>query len=303
MRTTTQVLESFRKEIADEVTGYNLSMGRLNTIGKRGFPRNGTFVIGGRPGSGKTAFATNIIADILMNGKNDDINPIVMYWNFEMTAEDQMVRLICNYADITMNELYNPEFRDKNKAKLNDYIQLINSKMSKVLWEDIPSNVEDMLLKVRSVYELGVKTTGNKPDIINVIDHTRLIKSTNPNEEVRITELARTCTYMKKEFKTLSILISQMNREIEKGEFRFPKMSDIFGADSVVQEADHILMLMNPYRDGHNFHRDSRGVVIFTEDLVTATLVKSRTSEPGRTFPFKYTGNKFRFEETEFKRQ
>lgn len=210
---------------------------RWSTVNKitQGFQLGEQIVIAARPGVGKSA-TVNMIAQDVFNTKINPIlsqNVIVLYWSWEMPDYQQVYRMLSSESQKTVKELtscLNPI--DDNTFQ---YLQETSKKYRNypIFFRDTPINADTwskVLDKVNDMY----------PDkyIINIIDHTRLVKKNNHfSEEQKITEFMEVGVEMKNKIGCTNIFLSQLNRDIEKEKDRTkigtnpPVLSDIFGSD------------------------------------------------------------------------
>ena len=84
--------------------------------------------------------------------------------------------------------------------------------------------------------------------IINVFDHSRLISGKAETELQRLNIVSKGCMFMQSKMGTVNILLSQLNRNIEqehraKNQYQ-PLLTDLFGGDSIGQDA-HVVMILN----------------------------------------------------------
>ena len=87
--------------------------------------------------------------------------------------------------------------------------------------------------------------------VINLIDHSRLVRSKADTELMKLNELSKTAMLIQARMGSITILLSQLNRNIEQ-EFRAkqqyqPLLTDLFGGDSIGQDAHVVMMLQRPY--------------------------------------------------------
>lgn len=209
-----------------------------------GFHKATIYVIGGRPSTGKSAFTNRMIFDIC--DLNDDV--IVIYWNFEMPNYQQVIREIGAKEELSVNDLRSAE----QQLALENYEKV---KQLKTLFSQYPIYFNSHARSPEYIKNIVGKISDANPDkqIINVIDHSRLITSNNKkNEEERITFLLSVLRDLSVEREVTNFLISQLNREIEKDERMkrlggpVPQQSDFFGADAVNQYANVALILQRP---------------------------------------------------------
>ena len=217
---------------------------RLNRNLLGGLQKGKLYVIAGRPGVGKSAFSNQLIFDLL------DINTsplVVLYWTFEMPAYQQIMRSASKDINKGLGELFSLDAPlsesdfDKyidNTAKYNSY---------EIYFNNHPRNMEFIIEANERIFiEYPNKT------IINVYDHSRLIAGTADTELQRLNTVSKGCMYMQSKMGAINILLSQLNRNIEqehraKNQYQ-PLLTDLFGGDSIGQDA-HVVMILNRPHD------------------------------------------------------
>ena len=86
--------------------------------------------------------------------------------------------------------------------------------------------------------------------VINLIDHSRLVRGNADTELQRLNVLSKSCMFLQAKMGCITILLSQLNRNIEQ-EYRAkqqyqPLLTDLFGGDSIGQDAHVVMMLQRP---------------------------------------------------------
>jgi len=202
------------------------------------------YVIAGRPGVGKSAFSNQLIFDVL--DKNSHRNVVVLYWSFEMPGEQQILRAGSKHTKLETADLLSVESK-LSDSDFNKYVHSVQQyKKYPIYFCSVPQDVDTIERSVRDVRSMTDGTT-----VINLIDHSRLVPSTEDIELQRLNRLSKTCMYMQAQHQTITILLSQLNRNIEQ-EFRAknqyqPLLTDLFGGDSIGQDAHVVMMLQRPY--------------------------------------------------------
>ena len=223
---------------------YSTSWPRLNRNLMGGLQPGKMYVIAGRPGVGKSAFSNQLIFDVL--DKNSHRNVIVFYWSFEMPGEQQILRAGSKHTKLETADLLSVE-RRLSDSDFGKYVESVGKyKNYPIYFCSVPKDVDTIERSVREAQEVTDGTT-----IINLIDHSRLVPSTEDIELQRLNRLSKTCMYMQAQYQTITILLSQLNRNIEQ-EFRAknqyqPMLTDLFGGDSIGQDAHVVMMLQRPY--------------------------------------------------------
>ena len=219
---------------------------RLNRHLLGGLQPGKLYIIAGRPGTGKSAFSNQLIFDLLDNAASLNKKMVVFYWSFEMPGYQQIMRSASKDTGKQMADLYSVD----SKLAEQDFQTFINS-VSKyvkypVYFQNKPKNVEF----IESACE---KFTMLHPDvqILNLIDHTRLVPGTEDIEMKRLNSLSKACMRMQANMGTINLLLSQLNRNIEKedrakNQYQ-PMLSDLFGGDSIGQDAHVVMMIQRPH--------------------------------------------------------
>tara|TARA_B110000908_G_scaffold150603_1_gene184714 strand:- start:76 stop:540 length:465 start_codon:yes stop_codon:yes gene_type:complete len=88
--------------------------------------------------------------------------------------------------------------------------------------------------------------------VINLFDHSRLIRGNEDTELRRLNTISKGCMWMQSKLGAVNILLSQLNRNIEqehraKNQYQ-PLLTDLFGGDSIGQDA-HVVMILNRPND------------------------------------------------------
>jgi replicative DNA helicase len=217
---------------------------RLNKNLLGGLQPGKMYVIAGRPGVGKSAFSNQLIFDLLDN--NPDKKLIVLYWSFEMPGHQQILRAGSKDVKKQVLDLLSVETKlsqaeyDLYKEKVDVY------KKYPILFNNIPRTID-------YIKETCVDMTNAMPDrmIINVFDHSRLVAGNYNNELEKLDKLSKGCMWMQAKMGVINILLSQLNRNIEqehraKAQYQ-PLLTDLFGGDSIGQDAHVVMMLQRPY--------------------------------------------------------
>lgn len=229
------------------------------------------YVIGARPGLGKSAFSNRLIFDLCE--LNDMSNTIILYWNFEMANYQQIIR----EASSKLNMSYNRLMSSEQSLQEEHFFAFKNLKDSML---DFPIYFMDRNKSAKFIYETNkqLKDTFQDFDFINLMDHTRLIaKSTQKaSEEERITELLSYGRDLTVDTEATTIFLSQLNRNIESPQraatLYIPQLTDFFGSDAVGQFAHTAMILQRPEMYNIEEYLDSEPA----EGLIANHILKNR---------------------------
>jgi len=243
-----------------------------------GFTPGKLYTIGARPSVGKSLFSNELLFGIMENAKKHNKKVIALYWTFEMSAADQIIRMIVKEVQLGMHDLYSI------KTPLsNNTIQLIIDKTKR--YKDYDVYFKEMSTTITNTFNTIDRIHKAHPDhtIINLFDHARLFSKDNERSEIeKLVNLTQGLVKIQQKTKCINILLSQLNRDADnannKSNNYVPKMSQLFGSDSLGQES-HCVILLNRPRDMYNIMGKYCGQD--TEDLLAVHVVKNRDYKTG----------------------
>ena len=222
---------------------YPTKWPRLNKNLLGGLQPGKMYVIAGRPGVGKSAFSNQLIFDLL--DKNKFKKLLVLYWSFEMPGYQQILRAGAKGSNKQVSELLSVEQKLEQNAYEAFKAEVLKYSHYPIYFNNIPRDME-------FVKQSNTDVTNKYPDhtIVNVFDHSRLILSTKDQELQKLNEVSKGCMWLQAKMGTINILLSQLNRNIEqehraKAQYQ-PLLTDLFGGDSIGQDAHVVMMLQRP---------------------------------------------------------
>jgi replicative DNA helicase len=217
---------------------------RLNKNLLGGLQPGKMYVIAGRPGVGKSAFSNQLIFDLLDNNKDKKL--LVLYWSFEMPGYQQIMRAGAKGTNKEISELLSVDQKLERDAYDKFKEEVLKYAHYPIYFNNVPRDME-------FIKEANVEFTNKRPDdiIINVFDHSRLILSSKEQELQKLNEVSKGCMWLQSKIGCINILLSQLNRNIEqehraKAQYQ-PLLTDLFGGDSIGQDAHVVMMLQRPY--------------------------------------------------------
>lgn len=238
-------------------------------------------IIGARTGVGKSALA-NILAMNIAE-LNADKDMLVNYYNWEMTAVKQGMRILSNKIGMSVNDMLDPT-NAKNVLYLID-------RLKPTMVHNI--NFIDKILSTDKIYIRTSEYCKLYPNtkLVNIYDHSRIVgpdKETR-SEADRLHKFMKMCNAIKKEYDVTNIILTQLNRSIETTDrmknYSKPVLSDIFGSDAIAQYADIVWLLHRPDKYGieiyklmtvNGFQKD-----ISTHNMIFNEVVKNRDGQEG----------------------
>ena len=216
---------------------------KLNRNLLGGIQKGKMYVIAGRPGVGKSSFSNQLIFDLL--NTNEDKKIIVLYWTFEMPGYQQVMRSASKDVKKQMAQLLSVD-SPLSDMDFKTYISKVkNYAHYPIYFNNVPRSMEYIINTNEQVFN-------DNPDhtVVNVYDHSRLIKGSEDSELKKLNAISKGCMWLQSKLYVVNILLSQLNRNIEqehraKQQFQ-PMLSDLFGGDSIGQDAHVVMMLQRP---------------------------------------------------------
>ena len=265
-----------------------------NTL--NGFEWQSTVVIGGRPGTGKTAIKDQIIREAFK------LNPVsnmrVLEFSLEMVGKASAIRgfsahmgkpykYLCSADGTLTNEEWQICY-DYSKEMVKYNINLVEEAPTVLEFEKI---IEQYMKQYAiPVTEDGVTTTKYQNTVIT-LDHS-LLMNCAPGETKNdmLFNLGMTITRIKRKYPVIFIILSQLNRSIdhpdrnEDGKYgNYVLESDIFGADALLQHADILIGLNKPGKQKIRFYGPEMYIVP-DDKLLAMHFLKSRNGVGGLAF-------------------
>ena len=214
-------------------------------------------VIAGRPSDGKSTLVMNIVTNALL-AKNAEGKSVqnVLYFSLEDSKEDVITRMAAHLSRRSQNDVA----ADKTGA-VNDLERAYETHVgfSKRLCIMDEHNMNVNRLKAICV---EFKAHEKRLDLV-VIDYLTMMDlgaNAARNMNGAIAEVTRKLKSIALELDTTIILLSQMNRSVEKeatkerGDFekkpRKPMLSDLRDSGSIEQDADVVMFIQRPMEDG-----------------------------------------------------
>lgn len=234
------------------------------------------WVIGGRPGHGKTALICNSVYQDGLQG----IPSLLI--EREMRVQELSERLISIDSGIPNTNIQQGILDNKQIEQLYASME----KLSKLpifidtnFMSNDPSYIESTVNKFRNNH--GVKHV--------YLDYIQIATDRDENQTQSIGRLSRLMKLMSNELGICSIILSQLNRNLEAREDKRPLLSDFKMAGALEEDPDFAIGL---YRDAvYNNNKDVKN-----KDLMEFLVLKHRNGPIG-TVPLRFDGPTYRIKE------
>ena len=235
-----------------------------------GMTRKEVTVLGGRPGHGKTTLAINIVRSLIAQGYK------VMLFNREMSNEEVMKKIIVMESkDIEYTTIRKSELNEEQLKEIEVLLTHIDEKYKNLIMYD----------NIRKLSEAMLEISRYKPDVV-VDDYIQLVQVDNIDERrFQIESIMYEYKWICKKENCSAILVSQLNREIEKRIDPKPRLSDFAESGVIEQTAETAIM---PFY-GWNFDSES-----YNRYEMEVIVPKSRYGRVG-TYVMGFNGNRCKF--------
>ncbi len=252
----------------DSFRGIPTGFKRLDKM-THGLQAGALIVLAARPGMGKTSLAMNLVEHAALHA-----GKVCAVFSLEMPRNEIIQRLICSYANVSMQKALSGELSAKEWKKL--MLAGDQLKKSKIYVDDssrvTPAEILSKCMRLRS--------TAGGLDMI-MIDYIQLMSSGNAkfegsdNRTQEVAEITRNLKIMAKELGVPVIALSQLRR-IQSKE---PQLSDLRESGAIEQDADIVMFISRPEAIATKEEIESGKIVKGAAELI---LAKHRAGEQGR---------------------
>jgi replicative DNA helicase len=237
------------------------------------------WVLAARPSMGKTSLAMNIVEHVAL-----ELQLPVGMFSLEMSAESLVLRMMCSLARVNLRNIRDGFMTQSDFPKLTQAAGRLNA---------APIHIDDTaglsILRLRALARRMHQQHGIK---LVVIDYLQLANSTgkrkDENRQQEIADISSGIKALAKELNVPVIVLSQLNRELEKDKSRKPRLSDLRESGSIEQDADLVGLLYKPNADEEETAtpNEADGIAV---NLLVAKQRNGPTGDVNLTFLKQYT--------------
>jgi len=229
------------------ITGTPMKLAPLDEA-MSGLHDGNLYIVAGRPGSGKTAFAMGLGENIAEQDEG------VAVFSLEMPGSQLVTRMLSSHTRIPLST-----FRTPNK--IGNHWPAITSAVG--VMEKLPIWIDDT--GGITISEIRARVRKLKADIANnrignvkctrlrvvIVDYLQLVQAQRgkgQNREQEVALVSRSLKLLAKQEGVVVIALSQLNRSSEsrKGSDKRPQLSDLRESGAIEQDADAVLFVFRP---------------------------------------------------------
>ncbi len=260
--------------------GLRLGFPRFDGI-TQGFKPGNLIILAARPGIGKTAKALNWC----LNAARSSQHAQCCFFSLEMSKSEVLERLWAAHGRIDMKAIQRNPSAIEQLAEVKsaiDNLPIHIADRGAITAREIVAQVDRIIAKTGRI------------DLL-VVDYLQLVSSPDAgknrqSEANRIGEISRTFKLFAKDRGLPVVVLSQLNREVEKRQDGRPQLSDLRDSGAIEQDADMVLFIhrkMKPAMEGEEEDRSA--------DLL---ISKHRNGKTG-IVPLHFLGEYALFQESE----
>lgn len=246
-----------------ELTGVGTGFPNLDKM-TSGLHGGEMIVIAARPSMGKTSLAMNIAEHVAI-----ELGEPVGVFSLEMTAESLVMRMLCSRARVSMQNIRSGTLSVQDFTKMTGEAGRLAS--APIYIDDTPGlSILNLRSRARRMMEKGIK--------LFVIDYLQLLHSStargDSNRQQEIADISNGIKSLAKELSVPIIVLSQLNRDVEKEKNRVPKLSDLRESGAIEQDADLVLLIYRPPTQAADGRRGDAEEEPQNQNMQTAVEVK-----------------------------
>ena len=236
-------------------------------------------IVAGRPGMGKTTLVMNFVDHVAQHHADRGV-PLV--FSLEMPSEELALRSISAIGGINSRNLKRGSLTELESRLLPEVAERVRS--LPVLFED------DGGYSVEDVVMITMRENARRKISMVVIDYLQIMQESaaisGRNRSEALGHITMQLKRLAKKLKIPVILLSQLNRDLEKRQDKRPNMGDLRESGAIEQDADIILFC---YRD-EVYYKDSRD-----KGMAEIIVGKFRGGDPDKVFRLLFQGQYYRF--------
>ena len=215
------------------------------------------YVVGARPGRGKSVIGAMLALDTARRGK------VAAVSSLEMSRAELNLRWIAQAGRVPMDRLMRPDDLTKDDyAAMGDVAQALSR---------LPIAVDDRPAQTLWSVRHHARSASRRGELgVIVVDYLQLMlppRTSRAQRHEQVAEMSRGLKILAKEMRVPVVALSQLNRKSEERDGKRPSMADLRESGAVEQDADVIMLL----------HRDEEQA----PDVLEVDVPKNRHGRTG----------------------
>jgi replicative DNA helicase len=274
-----------------EQLGLKVRWESMNVANRKYFRFKNVYLIAGPSGHGKSYLLNEIVNDFMDSkgiNKNFKGKVLVLYFCYEMSAVDEVLRTTASKTNVSYNKLLSSEWNRDNQ----DYDVLSDEELDEtfkqmdlianrpIFYFETAGNLEQ--LKATSAY---YKKKYPDRKLVEVIDHTLLSEKLDEKDEGELmANTGKAALVLKKRDEAMVIILNQFNNNIEAynrisdPNYHYPIKSDIYYIGQIYNACDDVMTIYQPGEVGISIYGRRK---IPTKNVIHIQKIKARHGKLG----------------------
>lgn len=228
------IARSHRRSQGHETSGISTGYFELDEM-LDGLHAGQLIIVASRPSMGKTAVATGLADHAAIQGRHS-----TLLVSLEMNRVELAERMIVARSGVDGHRFKSGFLEHKHRDAINVAFEQFRG--APILIDDSPS---------RSVLHIGAAARRVKQRQglkLLVVDYLQLVDPDDPRDsrQEQVAKMSRRLKLLARELGVPIVLLSQLNRQVEKRENQRPRMADLRESGAIEQDADVVLLLHRP---------------------------------------------------------
>ena len=236
-----RVMSETFQSLADRYEGRKSRFGIKTGFAKldhytTGFHPGELVIVAGRPGMGKTALAL----DVALSAVHE--SPVALF-SLEMSVEQIGQRLLAKRAAVNIRSVRSGSLEDYEWKKV---VTAMGDLSEFHLYVDDTSTLSPAQIRTR-VRETSVRSKAAVGLVI--VDYLQIMSPSRrmDSREREVSSISREMKRLAKDLFCPVVLLSQLNRELERRADKRPTLADLRESGAIEQDADLVVGLYQPY--------------------------------------------------------
>ena len=227
-----QIEEWSKKE--GDISGITSGYERLDTL-TAGWQKSNLIVLAARPSMGKTQLALNFAINA---ARSEEKTPVAIF-SLEMGRNELAMRLLSMVGNVSLSHLKSGNLQADEWTSLGIAMGAL---------AELPLYIDDSTSL--NVLELRTKCRRLKKDKnvgMIIVDYIGLMETDSKiDRHEGISRISRALKGLSKELDIPIMVLSQLNREVDKRQDKRPILSDLRESGAIEQDADIVMFILRP---------------------------------------------------------
>lgn len=217
-----------------QIVGVQTGLADLDRI-LGGLYKDNVYILGGRPGDGKTGLLITVARHAAKSGKK------VAFFSLEMSRAQVAQRLISQEAEVDLHNITRGKMAEGDWPKYTYGVEKIAS---------LPIVINDLSsININQIRQTSRKVKASGGLDLIVVDYIQLADSgerRNERRELDVSAVSRGLKYLARELEVPVLAAAQLSRAAEQRGDKRPILSDLRESGSLEQDAYAVIFLYRP---------------------------------------------------------